>query len=54
MSTSNNGFFFEQDENKPCGEIIGASEQVVTEGENASTTINFFITLIFNNQYIIH
>ena len=35
MSTSNNGFFFEQDENKPCGEIVGASEQVVTEGENA-------------------
>ena len=35
MSTSNNNFFFEQDENKPCGEIIGASEQVVTEGEDA-------------------
>lgn len=35
MGTSNNNFFFEQDENKPCGEIIGASEQVVTEGENA-------------------
>lgn len=35
MGTSGNSFFFEQDENKPCGEIIGASEQVVTEGENA-------------------
>lgn len=35
FSSSGNSFFFEQDESKPCGEIIGASEQVVVEGENA-------------------
>lgn len=35
LSSSGDSFFFEQDENKPCGEIIGASEQVVVESENA-------------------
>lgn len=34
MSTSGNSFFFEQDENKLCGEIIGSTEQIVMEGDS--------------------